>query len=395
MSGFLRRTRAMAVKEFRQSFRDRLTLAGYLFLPIFLLLLFGFALSFDVKHVPLAVWDQDKTRQSRDLAALFTSADAFDRVADLDDLSEADAAILQGKATAVLCIPRGYARDLAQQRTAQVGFLLDGADANQGAQALAFAQGLVRKADLDAKVRALARDGREFKAPVEVRQQVLYNPELETRIFMIPGLMVYILTITAVISTVIAVVRERERGTFEQLQVSPVRPAEVILGKLAPYLAISVFVGALVVGGAVGLFGMPLRGCRDQEQEEYRDQRGEAPAQGLFSVLLLFLVTASAQGLFLSTLSDKQETAFSFAALLTMLPSVMLSGFIYPIRNMPVFLQAVTWLFPGRYLISALRALMLRDGTDILSVWREVAALCAYTTVVMAFALRRLGRILK
>jgi len=331
MSGFLRRTRAMAVKEFRQSFRDRLTLAGYLFLPIFLLLLFGFALSFDVKHVPLAVWDQDKTRQSRDLAALFTSADAFDRVADLDDLSEADAAILQGKATAVLCIPRGYARDLAQQRTAQVGFLLDGADANQGAQALAFAQGLVRKADLDAKVRALARDGREFKAPVEVRQQVLYNPELETRIFMIPGLMVYILTITAVISTVIAVVRERERGTFEQLQVSPVRPAEVILGKLAPYLAISVFV----------------------------------------------------------------ETAFSFAALLTMLPSVMLSGFIYPIRNMPVFLQAVTWLFPGRYLISALRALMLRDGTDILSVWREVAALCAYTTVVMAFALRRLGRILK
>jgi ABC-2 type transport system permease protein len=379
MSGFLRRTRAMAVKEFRQSFRDRLTLAGYLFLPIFLLLLFGFALSFDVKHVPLAVWDQDKTRQSRDLAALFTSADAFDRVADLDDLSEADAAILQGKATAVLCIPRGYARDLAQQRTAQVGFLLDGADANQGAQALAFAQGLVRKADLDAKVRALARDGREFKAPVEVRQQVLYNPELETRIFMIPGLMVYILTITAVISTVIAVVRERERGTFEQLQVSPVRPAEVILGKLAPYLAISVFVGALVVGGAVGLFGMPLR--------------GSLPA--LVSVLLLFLVTASAQGLFLSTLSDKQETAFSFAALLTMLPSVMLSGFIYPIRNMPVFLQAVTWLFPGRYLISALRALMLRDGTDILSVWREVAALCAYTTVVMAFALRRLGRILK
>jgi ABC-2 type transport system permease protein len=178
---------------------------------------------------------------------------------------------------------------------------------------------------------------------------------------------------------VIAIVRERERGTFEQLQVSPVRPIEVILGKLAPYLSLSVFVAILIVGGAVGLFGMPVR--------------GSIPA--LVGVLLLFLVTASAQGLFLSTLSDKQETAFSFAGLLTMLPSVMLSGFIYPIHNMPLALQAVTWLFPGRYLISALRALMLRDGTTILTVWREVAALCAYTAVVMLFAMRRLGGILK
>jgi ABC-2 type transport system permease protein len=125
-----------------------------------------------------------------------------------------------------------------------VGFLLDGADANQGAQALGFAQGLMRKADLDVKIRALSDKGQQFKTPVEVREQILYNPELETRIFMIPGLMVYILTITAVISTVIAIVRERERGTFEQLQVSPVRPIEVILGKLAPYLTLSVFVGA-------------------------------------------------------------------------------------------------------------------------------------------------------
>jgi len=379
MSGFLRRTRAMAAKEFRQSFRDKLTLAAYIFLPVFLLLLFGYALSFDVKHVPIGVWDQDKTRQSRDLAASFSSAEAFDRVANLNSLAEADQLVLSDKASAVLCIPEGYARDLAQSRTAEVGFLLDGADANQGAQALGFAEGLIRNADLDVKIRALSDKGQQFKTPVEARQQILYNPELETRIFMIPGLMVYILTVTAVISTVIAIVRERERGTFEQLQVSPVRPIEVILGKLAPYLSLSVFVAILIVGGAVGLFGMPVR--------------GSIPA--LVGVLLLFLVTASAQGLFLSTLSDKQETAFSFAGLLTMLPSVMLSGFIYPIHNMPLALQAVTWLFPGRYLISALRALMLRDGTTILTVWREVAALCAYTAVVMLFAMRRLGGILK
>ena len=379
MSGFLRRTRAMAAKEFRQSFRDKHTLAAYIFLPVFLLLLFGYALSFDVKHVPIGVWDQDKTRQSRDLAASFSSAEAFDRVANLNSLAEADRLVLSDKASAVLCIPEGYARDLAQSRTAEVGFLLDGADANQGAQALGFAQGLVRNADLDVKIRALSDKGQQFKTPVEAREQILYNPELETRIFMIPGLMVYILTVTAVISTVIAIVRERERGTFEQLQVSPVRPIEVILGKLAPYLSLSVLVAILIVAGAVGLFGMPVR--------------GSIPA--LVGVLLLFLVTASAQGLFLSTLSDKQETAFSFAGLLTMLPSVMLSGFIYPIHNMPAALQAVTFLFPGRYLISALRALMLRDGTTIVTVWREVAALCAYTTVVMLFAMRRLGGILK
>lgn len=379
MSGFLRRTRAMAAKEFRQSFRDKLTLAAYIFLPVFLLLLFGYALSFDVKHVPIGVWDQDKTRQSRDLAASFSSAEAFDRVANLNSLAEADRLVLSDKASAVLCIPEGYARDLAQSRTAEVGFLLDGADANQGAQALGFAQGLVRNADLDVKIRALSDKGQQFKTPVEAREQILYNPELETRIFMIPGLMVYILTVTAVISTVIAIVRERERGTFEQLQVSPVRPIEVILGKLAPYLTLSVFVAILIVGVAVGLFGMPVRGS----------------IAALVGVLLLFLVTASAQGLFLSTLSDKQETAFSFAGLLTMLPSVMLSGFIFPIHNMPPALQAVTFLFPGRYLISALRALMLRDGTTIVTVWREVAALCAYTTVVMLFAMRRLGGILK
>jgi ABC-2 type transport system permease protein len=379
MSGFLRRTRAMAAKEFRQSFRDKLTLAAYLFLPVFLLLLFGYALSFDVKHVPIGVWDQDKTRQSRDLAASFSSAEAFDRVANINSLAEADHLVLSERASAVLCIPEGYARDLAQSRTAEVGFLLDGADANQGAQALGFAQGLVRNADLDVKIRALSDKGQKFQTPVEAREQILYNPELETRIFMIPGLMVYILTVTAVISTVIAIVRERERGTFEQLQVSPVRPIEVILGKLAPYLTLSVFVAILIVGVAVGLFGMPVRGS----------------IAALVGVLLLFLVTASAQGLFLSTLSDKQETAFSFAGLLTMLPSVMLSGFIFPIHNMPPALQAVTFLFPGRYLISALRALMLRDGTTIVTIWREVAALCAYTTVVMVFALRRLGGILK
>lgn len=379
MSGFLRRTRAMAVKEFRQSFRDRLTLAGYLFLPVFLLLLFGYALSFDVKHVKLAILDADRTSASRNLSASFTATEAFDLVANPATLSEAEGLLVRGGATAVLCIPEGYSRDLAAHRRAQVGFLLDGADANQGAQALGYAQGLVRGIDLDLKTRELASRGQEFRAPVETRLQVLYNPELETRLFMIPGLMAYILTITAVISTVIAIVRERERGNFEQLRVSPVEPLEIILGKLAPYLCISAFVAALIVAGSVGLFGMPLNG---------------SPI-ALVVVLALFLVTASSQGLFLSTLSDKQETAFSLAALLTMLPSVMLSGFIYPIRNMPAFLQAVTWLFPGRYLISALRALMLREGTDLSTVWREVAALSAYTAVVMFVASKRLGRILR
>ncbi|MEK7394595.1 MAG: ABC transporter permease, partial [Fibrobacterota bacterium] len=245
MKGFLRRTRAMAVKEFKQSFRDKLTLAAYLFLPVFLLLLFGYALSFDVKHVKLAVWDADRTRASRDLVASFTATEVFDRVADLQNLSQADSLVLRGEAAAVLCIPKGYSGDLAANRTAKVGFLLDGADANQGAQALGFAQGLVRKSDLDIKIEQLNRQGRTFIAPVEARIQVLYNPELETRIFMIPGLMVYILTITAVISTVIAIVRERERGNFEQLQVSPVRPIEIILGKLAPYLCLSAFVAIL------------------------------------------------------------------------------------------------------------------------------------------------------
>jgi len=379
MSGFVRRTRAMAVKEFKQSFRDKLTLAAYLFLPVFLLLLFGYALSFDVKHVKLGVWDADRTRASRDLVASFTSTDAFDRVADLESLPNADSLVMHGGATAVLCIPEGYSKDLAANRTGKVGFLLDGADANQGAQALGYAQGLVRKSDLDIKIRQLDRQGREFKPPVEARIQVLYNPELETRIFMIPGLMVYILTITAVISTVIAIVRERERGNFEQLQVSPVRPIEIILGKLAPYLCLSAFVATLVVVGSISLFSMPMNGSWG----------------ALVFVLMLFLITASAQGLFLSTLSDKQETAFSFAALLTMLPSVMLSGFIYPIRNMPALLQGITWLFPGRYLISALRALMLRNGADIHTIWREVAALSFYTFVVMFFAVKRLGRILK
>ena len=379
MSGFVRRTRAMAVKEFKQSFRDKLTLAAYLFLPVFLLLLFGYALSFDVKHVKLGVWDADRTRASRDLVASFTSTDAFDRVADLESLPNADSLVMHGGATAVLCIPEGYSKDLAANRTGKVGFLLDGADANQGAQALGYAQGLVRKSDLDIKIRQLDRQGREFKPPVEARIQVLYNPELETRIFMIPGLMVYILTITAVISTVIAIVRERERGNFEQLQVSPVRPIEIILGKLAPYLCLSAFVATLIVVGSITLFGMPMNGSWG----------------ALVFVLMLFLITASAQGLFLSTLSDKQETAFSFAALLTMLPSVMLSGFIYPIRNMPALLQGITWLFPGRYLISSLRALMLRNGADLQTIWREVAALSFYTFVVMFFAVKRLGRILK
>ncbi len=363
---------AIARKELRQSSRDPLSLAMLLGVPTMMLLMYGFALNFDVRHVSLAVVDRDKTAESRDLVAAFVNSTYFDQVADLPADADLGAVTERRVAKAVLTIPEGYARDLAEGRTAPVQFVLDGADANTATTALGYANSLV--SDRNAAVRAEAT-GEALTAPIDYEPRVFYNPELKSTQFLVPGLIGFILMLTAVLSTALSVVREKERGTMEQLRVTSLRPGELIVGKTLPYLGISLTATVIILIAARFLFGVSVRG----------------PYLDLFVATFVYLVGALGFGLLVSSMADTQALAFQAGSVASMLPAIFLSGFIFPIRAMPEILQAITYAVPARYFNVILRGIILK-GAGLDSYLQDLAFLVLYAAVVMGIAFFRLTR---
>jgi ABC-2 type transport system permease protein len=361
------------VKELRQVRRDPFSLLMLIAFPGLMLVLYGFALNFDVRHVRLAVQDRDRSPSSRELVASFTHSTYFDLVAtpppgaDLERLTET------GVARAILVVPEQFGRDIAAGRTARVQLLLDGADSTTAATILGYARALVSEASVEVGVAALARAGRRAAPPVDLAPRVLYNPELESTQFLLPGLIGLLMMITAVLSTALSVVREKERGTMEQLRVAPLRTLELILGKTFPYLGISLLGTLIVLVAARVLFGVEVRG----------------PHLELLAVVLLYLFGALGFGLFISTVANNQTFAFQAGLITSLLPALLLSGFIFQIRIMPAWLQAVTYVVPNRYFLVVLRGIILK-GEGLATYWPEVGALAAYGVVVTALASLRL-----
>jgi ABC-2 type transport system permease protein len=371
----MRRFRAVVMKELRQIRRDPFSLLILIAFPAFMLVLYGFALNFDVRHVRLAVQDRDRSPRSRELIASFTHSTYFDLVAtpapgeDLARLTE------RGVARAVLVIPEGFGREVAAGKTAVVQLLLDGADSTTAATVLGYARSLVAEANADLVARAAARSGVQPVPPLDLAPRVLYNPELQSTQFLVPGLIALLLMLTAVLSTALSVVREKERGTMEQLRVAPLRTFELILGKTFPYLGISLLATLIVLVTARVLFGVEIRG----------------PYLDLLMVVLLYLFGALGFGLLISTIAVNQTFAFQAALLTSLLPTLLLSGFVFQIRIMPAWLQAVTYLVPARYFLVVLRGIILK-GEGLATYWPQVAALLAYGLVVTALASLRLVR---
>lgn len=366
---------AVAVKELRQAVRDPLSLAMLLGVPAGMLLLYGYALNFDVRHVSLGVQDRDHSTASRALVDAFVASTYFDLAAVLPAGSDLEAVTERGVARAILVIPEGYGDDLTAGRTARIQLLLDGSDAQTATTVLGYARGLVSGLNVDL-LRESAAAGRFDVLPsFRFRPRVWYNPELESTQFLVPGLIGFILMLTAVISTALSVVREKERGTMEQLRVTSLRPGTLIVGKTVPYLGISLAATAIILIAARVLFGVAVRGS-------YLD---------LFWATLLYLFGALAFGLLVSSFSRSQAMAFQVGTITSMLPAIFLSGFIFPIRSMPAVLQAVTYAVPTRYYLIVLRGVILK-GAGLAPYGRQMLFLALYAAVVLSIAWVRLVR---
>ncbi len=371
----MRRLLAVVVKEVRQIRRDPFSLMMLVALPAFMLVLFGYALNFDVSHVRLAVQDRDRTAASRDLVSTFTQSTYFDLVATPEPGTDIDRVLETRLARAILVIPEGYGAALRAGRVAPVQMLLDGADSTTATTILGYARALTSEVNAALAARVLTRTGRRAAAAVAFEPRVLFNPELESTQFLVPGLIGFILMVTAVMSTALSVAREKERGTMEQLRVAPLRTWELIIGKTLPYLGLSLLATFIILGAARPLFGLEVRG----------------PYLDLLVAVLLYLFGALGFGLLISTMANTQALAFQVGLIASMLPAILLSGFIFEIRIMPPALQVITHLVPARYFLVILRGIILK-GEGLATYWEQVVALIIYGVAVVSLASVRLAR---
>jgi ABC-2 type transport system permease protein len=369
-----RKVWAIARKELKQASRDPLSLAMLLGLPTLMLLLYGYALNFDVRHVALAVQDRDKSAASRDLVAAFVNSTYFDLAAEVPAGADLPSLTERRVARAVLVIPEGFSRELAAGRLSPVQMLLDGSDSNTATLVLGYASAIVSQANAD-RLRAALGEAVLQSAAIDYEPRVLYNPELRSTVFLVPGLIGLILMLTGVLSTALSVVREKERGTFEQLRVTSLRPGELIVGKTLPYLGISLAAAVIVLVAARVLFGVVVRG----------------PHLDLLVATLIYLIGALGWGLMISSIADTQALAFQISIISSMLPALLLSGFIFPIRSMPLVIQGLTHIVPARYFLVALRGVILK-GAGLAPYWRDVAFLVLYAVIVLSVAYARLTR---
>jgi len=365
-------TKALAVyrKELRQISRDKRTLLILIFIPAFFLLLYGYALNFDIRHIRLAVQDRDGTPESRSIVSAFINSGYFDLAATIWAPEEADRLLNLNDVRAALVIPEGFGRDVRSGRTAPVQVLISGDNANTATTVIGYATSILRTAGAQ-----FAPGGAELVPPVRVEPRIWYNPELRSTLFLVPGLIAYIAMITAVASTALSIVREKEIGTIEQVRMAPIDTFSFVVGKTIPYFLISLASAALIVLASMVLFGLPMRGSWI----------------ALLVALSLFLVGALATGLLISTASDTQQVAFQLALLISFLPTIMLSGFIFPISSMPAALQLVTYLVPARYFLVALRGIVLK-GTALGHLLPQLGALTAYAAAMLALSSVRLAK---
>lgn len=360
MSPVLRRTRAIAHKEVLHMMRDPRVVYLALGLPVVMLLLFGYGISMDVDHIPLAVVDQDHTPASRRLAEAMVAGGSFAITARPDTPEAAELLVRRGDATAVLVIPRDYQRDLARHAPAGAQLLVDGSDGTVGTLALGDALGA-----------AQAARGAPGLPPMTAR----FNPGLRSAYNFVPGVIALILSMVSALLTALTVAREWERGSMEQLFATPVGRAEIIVGKLLPYAALGVLQTLLVVTLGSWMFDVPIRGSLVL----------------LFGVSALFLIAMLGTGLYFSVATRSQLVAVQFALLVSMLPTTLLSGFMFPVANMPWPLRALSSVLPGRYYISALRAIFLK-GSGAIVLAPELAVLAGFAIAINVLAVRRFRR---
>lgn len=359
-------------KEFRQIKRDRKVLAILTLIPAMLLLLNGYALNFDVRDIKLAVFDAEKSSQSRELVNSFITAGYFDYTKHLSDYSQAQPLIDDGTVKLVLVIPPDFSANILSGRQTSIQLLVDGMDANAATTIIGYAQAVTQQYSQSIILKNLSKIGKQSYIPINYEARIWYNPEMKSAKFLVPGLIAFILAITGVVATALSIVKEKERNTIEQIDVSPVKSLSLIIGKMIPYTIISLLAATLVLVAANVLFDVVIKG-------NYLL---------LFVATLLFIFAALGQGLLVSTISDSQQVAFQIATLVSMLPTMILSGFMFPIKSMPLFLQILSNITPAKFYLVIMRGIVLK-GVGIESFWEQLVYLMIFITVVVTISVKR------
>jgi drug efflux transport system permease protein len=370
-----RRAWAIARKEFLHVLRDRRSLAMAIAMPMLLLLLYGYALTLDVDNVPMIVWDQSQTSASRDFISRFGGSRYFSIKGYGWNYQELEREIDSGQALVALVVPRDFADEVRAGRPAAVQLIVDGSDSNTATLAVGYADAVTQTYSQALSLREIRRlGGTALNAPVDFRPRVWFNPELESRNYIIPGLIAVIMMVIAALLTSQTVAREWERGTMEQLISTPVTGRELILGKLLPYFSIGLLDVLLAVLLGKFLFRVPLRGS----------------VLLLFVSASIFLVGTMALGILISVVAKNQLMANQLAMVVTFVPSFLLSGFVFPIGNMPTVIQWITRLVPARYFISLLKGIYLKGvGLHILAGEGLLLVLYAASTILLAVGIFR------
>ena len=361
------RLKALVRKEFIQVLRDRITLAIIIFMPFAQLLIFGFAINTDVKHLATAIFDQSRTQESREMITSFTSSNYFDIKLYAKNISEVNKAVESGKVKVALVFPPDYAKKLRSGRQAQVQVLVDATDNMSASSALAAAQtlGMLKSQELlEGKFKSMG-----MKVPpqmVDMRIRPSYNPDFITSWYIVPGIMGLLLTLTLITMMAMAIVRESEQGTLEQLLVTPMRTWELLLSKILPYIVIGYIQAIVAILVGIFIFGMPFLG-----------------STALFFFLTFFYVVANLSlGIMISTFAQNQMQALQMSIFI-LLPSILLSGFVFPIEAMPAGFRYLGECFPITYYIRLSRQIILKGG-GMEYVWKDALALCAYIAVMFS-----------
>ncbi|MDP2303153.1 MAG: ABC transporter permease [Ignavibacteria bacterium] len=360
---------AIAKKEMRQLKRDMRMLFIVFFFPVVLLAIFGYAINFDVHHIKIAVYDQDRSEYTRDYVSGLISSEYFDLVTYIDNDDQIKKLLDEKIVQVVVVFPKDLSRKLLSKQEVKIQFLVDGVDGTSANVIQNYVNAATFSYSLQLTKEYLAVTGKQFYVPIDLQPRFWFNPDLQSTRFLIPGLMGMILIITAVISISLSIVREKERGTIEQINVSPLSSIEFILGKTIPYIVISLINATIVLLAGYILFDIVIKG----------------------NILLLlfgtfaFLFAALSLGVFISTISDSQQVAFQAANVTSLLPSLILSGFIFPIESMPVAIQILTNITPAKFYIVILRAILLR-GAGISAFWDQLIYLGIFGIFFIALA---------
>lgn len=365
-----RTTFAIAKKEFKHLLRDKRFLAILIFFPVFLLAFFGYAVDFDVKNVRIAVLDLDKTSSSRKLINELTATEYFADPVYINNATEIRHLLDLKKVNAVVTLPERLDELLARGETVKIQYLIDGVDANTAIIVTNYIEAGIAAFNAKYRNEVLAINGTKITPPVTLSPKIMYNPELKSSLFFIPGLISMILIITSVISVSLSIVRENERNTIEQIRVSPVSTFSLLLGKIFPYLLIAYLNAAMILVVGYLLFGVHVHGS-------YFD---------LFYSILVFLLASTSLGYFVSVISPSTQIAFTLGTFVSLLPSLILSGFVFQIESMPKFIQLITNITPTRFFNVIMRAIILR-GTGIETFWQQLVSLFIFTGVMVGLSM--------